>query len=98
MYWRFDEDEQYVELDYPRDIETWRDHKTYYFKEKYFWQFNDQTMEVSIDSPKLIGELWLHCPKKIQDPFKKAQTSQTSLNFTRNSIIFSIIFTMVIYL
>ena len=24
MYWRFDEEEQYVELDYPRDIVMWR--------------------------------------------------------------------------
>ena len=108
MYWRFDEDEQYVELDYPRDIERiwrgipysidavfqWHDHKTYFFKEKYFWQFNDQRMEVS-DSPKLIGELWLQCPKEIQDPFKKAETSETSQIFTRNSIIFSIIFTLI---
>ena len=55
MYWRFDEEEQYVELDYPRDLVMWRgipynidavfqwhDKKTYFFKEKYFWEFNDQ--------------------------------------------------------
>jgi len=110
MYWRFDEEEQYVELDYPRDIERiwrgipykidavfqWQDHKTYFFKEKYFWEFNDQRMEVSRDSPKLIGELWLQCPKEIQDPFKKAKTSdgQISQTYTKKSILFSIIFTL----
>ena len=63
MYWRFDEEEQYVELDYPRDLVMWRgipynidavfqwhDKKTYFFKEKYFWLFNDQRMQVSPDS------------------------------------------------
>jgi hypothetical protein len=25
MYWRFDEDEMHVELDYPRDMSMWRD-------------------------------------------------------------------------
>ena len=110
MYWRFDEEEQYAELDYPRDIERiwrgipykidavfqWQDHKTYFFKEKYFWEFNDQRMEVSRDSPKLIGELWLQCPKEIQDPFKKAKTSdgQISQTYTKKSILFSIIFTL----
>jgi len=24
MYWRFDEDEMHVELDYPRDMSMWR--------------------------------------------------------------------------
>ena len=87
MYWRFDEEEQYVELDYPRDLVMWRgipynidavfqwhDKKTYFFKEKYFWEFNDQRMQVSADSPKLIGELFLQCPKEILDPFKQAHS------------------------
>ena len=103
MYWRFDEEEQYLELDYPRDLVMWRgipynidavfqwhDKKTYFFKEKYFWQFNDQRMQVSVDSPKLIGELWLQCPKEIQDPFKKAETSNGhSCVFTTNYALFT---------
>ena len=45
MYWRFDDEEQVVELDYPRDINMWKgvprdidavfqytDKKTYFFK------------------------------------------------------------------
>lgn len=54
MYWRFDEDIQHVELDYPRDISIWKgipygvdaafqytDGKTYFFKGKDFWEFDD---------------------------------------------------------
>ena len=84
MYWRFDEDAENIELDYPRDMIMWKgvpyhidsvfqytDKKTYFFKDKHFWTFNDQKMEVEKESPVPVGEFWLNCPKEIQDPFKK---------------------------
>ena len=52
----------------------WHDKKTNSLKDKYFWEFNDQRMQVSADSPKLIGELFLQCPKEILDPFKQAHS------------------------
>ena len=77
MYWRFDEEIQHIELDYPRDLAMWkgvphnvdavfqtRDKKTYFFKDKFFWQFNDKKMEVTRSSPMQVGEYWLHCSKK----------------------------------
>ena len=99
MYWRFDEDIQYVELDYPRDIQMWRDipykidavfqwhdRNTYFFKDKYFWQFDDKKMESTEKSPKLIGEFWLQCPREMQDPYKKAASSSPCQ--TANYILF----------
>ena len=92
MYWRFDEEIQHIELDYLRDLAMWkgvpynmdavfqaRDKNTYFFKDKYFWQFNDKKMEVTGSSPMQVGEFWLHCQKEIHDPFKKAgYTSESS--------------------
>ena len=87
MYWRFDEEIQFIELDYPRDIVMWRgvpynldavfqatDKKTYFFKDQYFWEFDDKKMEVTESSPQRVGEYWLRCPKEIHDPFKQAGT------------------------
>ena len=83
-YWRFDEDMQSVELDYPRDIQMWsgvpynfdavfqsHNGKTYFFKNKHFWEFNDKRMIVSEGSPQHIGEFWLKCPREMQDPFRR---------------------------
>lgn len=91
MYWRFDEEVGYIELDYPRDIAMWSgvpygidavfqatDKKTYFFKDKHFWEFNDNKMEVTSSSPLSVGEHWLHCPKEIHDPFKQAGVSSSS--------------------
>ena len=78
MYWRYDEEVQHIELDYPRDIQMWKgvpydidgvfqyhDKKTYFFKGKHFWEFNDERMEVAKTSPMASGEFWLHCPKEL---------------------------------
>jgi hypothetical protein len=84
-YWRFDESVGHVELDYPRDISMWRgipgdidaafqyiDGKTYFFKGKHFWQFDDMRMKVSDVRPKRIGTHWMQCSPKevIRDPFE----------------------------
>ncbi|XP_076263359.1 matrix metalloproteinase-2-like isoform X2 [Rhynchophorus ferrugineus] len=74
MYWRFDENVQKVELDYPRnmamwkgvgtDIDAvfqWRDGKTYFFKGKGFWKFNDVAMTVEHAEQKLSASFWMGC-------------------------------------
>jgi hypothetical protein len=78
MYWRFDEEAEYIELDYPRDMSMWRgvptpidavfqytDKKTYFFKDRFFWEFDDSRMEVRRSEPTPVGEFWLRCPKEI---------------------------------
>jgi len=85
MYWRFDEDIQQVELDYPRDISVWKgvpysldaafqntDGKTYFFKDRDFWEFDDRRMRVRNTQPTAINAHWMHCPKEIKDPFKSS--------------------------
>ena len=44
---------------------TWTNGKTYFFKGKKFWEFDDERMEVTTSSPTLVGEYWLHCPKEL---------------------------------
>ena len=108
MYWRFDEEIQHIELDYPRDIAMWRgvpysvdavfqarDKKTYFFKDKYFWEFNDKKMEVTDSSPMYVGEHWLHCPKEMHDPFKKAGTTSDSQSQS-SQIYYKMIFLFII--
>jgi len=107
MYWRFDEEIQHVELDYPRDMAMWRgvpynidavfqalDKKTFFFKDKQFWEFNDRKMETTELSPLPVGEHWLHCPKEMHDPFKKAGTSGSS--FSSQSYITELIISFMI--
>ncbi len=85
MYWRFDEEIQHVELDYPRDISIWHgvpygidavfqytDRKTYFFKGHDFWAFDDVRMAVESEEASSIGEHWMHCPREIKDPFQSA--------------------------
>ena len=85
MYWRFDEDIQHVELDYPRDMSIWvgvpyavdaafrhADGNTYFFKDRHFWRFDDLRMEVADPTPTLVSQHWMRCPKEIKDPFKSS--------------------------
>uniref|UniRef100_A0A0K8T5Z3 Peptidase metallopeptidase domain-containing protein n=1 Tax=Lygus hesperus TaxID=30085 RepID=A0A0K8T5Z3_LYGHE len=76
MYWKFDEDEQRVELDYPRDMGNiwkgvgynidaafqWKDGNVYFFKGKGFWKFNDRTMSVENKKPLQSSHFWMGCP------------------------------------
>ena len=75
MYWRYDEEVQHIELDYPRDIQMWKgvpyhidgvfqyhNKKTYFFKGKHFWEFDDERMEVTKSSSAYIfmqSSIWL---------------------------------------
>jgi len=81
MYWRYDEERNEVELDYPRDISLWKgvpsnidavfqyiDKKTYFFKDTGFWEFDDARMRVVDETATPVGEYWFHCPKQLFDP------------------------------
>ena len=101
MYWRFDEDIQSVELDYPRDIQMWsgvpynidavfqsQNGTTYFLKKKHFWEFNDIRMNVSKGSPQLIGEYWLKCPKEMRDSFDRPLSSGQFLDCPQEYVSF----------
>ncbi|CAH1963238.1 unnamed protein product [Acanthoscelides obtectus] len=80
-YWKFDEEIQKVELDYPRkitdswkgvgrDIDAvfqWKDGKTYFFKGKGFWKFNDLFMRVEHDEPRPSAPFWMGCTPNIEE-------------------------------
>ncbi|KAL7027224.1 hypothetical protein ACKWTF_005366 [Chironomus riparius] len=83
MYWRYDEDEMHVELDYPRDMSMWRgigydidsafqykDGKTYFFKGKGYWQFDDMRMRTSHEYPKQSASRWMGCKQARQEHWK----------------------------
>ena len=91
MYWRFDDDENLVELDYPRDMSMWKgvpyhidavfqytDKKTYFFKNRSFWEFDDIRMEVVKRTPTPVGEHWFHCPKHLYDPVTGSKSNLSS--------------------
>ncbi|CAN7988589.1 unnamed protein product [Ixodes pacificus] len=72
-YWRYDETDRSVELDYPRHIRMWRgvphgvdaafqysDGQTYFFKDHHFWRFNDRRMHI-YNRTHRVGE-WFGCP------------------------------------
>ncbi|XP_058118661.1 matrix metalloproteinase-2 [Anopheles ziemanni] len=74
LYWRFDEDTNQVELDYPRDMSMWkgigynidaafqyRDGKTYFFKGLGYWRFNDMRMSIAHEFPKSSATRWMKC-------------------------------------
>ncbi|GBP69325.1 Matrix metalloproteinase-2 [Eumeta japonica] len=74
MYWKFDEDEGRVELDYPRDMSMWKgvgynidsvfqwkDGKTYFFKGKGYWKFNDLQMRVEHERQMPSAPFWMGC-------------------------------------
>ncbi|XP_055537460.1 matrix metalloproteinase-2 [Wyeomyia smithii] len=77
LYWRFDEDTNHVELDYPRDMSMWkgvgynidsafqnRDGKTYFFKGKGYWRFNDLRMSVDHADPHSSAHKWMKCQRE----------------------------------
>lgn len=77
VYWRLDEDTGRVEPDYPRDMGMWRgigyhidtvfqwkDGKTYFFKGKGYWRFNDLRMSVEHEEQKSSAQFWMGCPRE----------------------------------
>ncbi|XP_055384656.1 matrix metalloproteinase-2-like [Condylostylus longicornis] len=77
LYWVFNEDEKKVEIYYPRDMTEWagigyhikaalayKNGKTYFFKNNYFYEFNDKRMQVAHLRPKKTALRWFKCPKR----------------------------------
>lgn len=74
-----DEQLKIVEKDYPRNIASiWRnvydidtgfqkDGKTYFFKGKAFYQFDDSKMRVDLKKPQLSSTFWMECPPNEED-------------------------------
>ena len=94
-----------VELDYPREISMWRgvpsdidaafqyiDGKTYFFKGRNFWQFDDNSMMVADPMPKRIGTHWMQCPKDIiRNPFEANEISSAEKTTTSHLLVFYLV-------
>lgn len=134
-YWRFDEKEQRVELDYPRkmgmwkgvgtDIDAvfqWRDGKvfifftdqssqrlfyiigkTYFFKDKGYWKFNDMYMRVEHSEPKPSAPFWMGCSDNFESndigqklPYKDLSSgnAKTSTSLAAFMIVFTLVFSV----
>lgn len=44
--------------------------KTYFFKGKGFWKFNDLRMRVENDEQTLSAPFWMGCPRQLEGPNK----------------------------
>ena len=100
-----DEQLRVVEKDYPRhiasiwknvyDIDTGfqKDGKTYFFKGKAFYQFDDGKMRVDLKKPQLSSQFWMQCPPNDEDIRTiqvLARTSDVSSAVTINLSLVSI--------
>ncbi|XP_050499658.1 matrix metalloproteinase-2-like [Diabrotica virgifera virgifera] len=96
MYWRFDEEVQKVELDYPRDMSMWKgvgtdidavfqwkDGKTYFFKGKGFWKFNDYHMRVEHEKPRLSAPFWMGCTTNYEENKNNQATTTRTKEYSR---------------
>ncbi|GFQ96393.1 matrix metalloproteinase-17 [Trichonephila clavata] len=89
-YWKFDENEGRVELDYPRNINSWRgvpanidaafqwtDGNSYFFKGTKFWKFVDIKMRIQNKSPSDLGGFWFKCPGKSMEITQPVTTARS---------------------
>ncbi|GIY72997.1 matrix metalloproteinase-17 [Caerostris darwini] len=102
-YWKFDENEGRVDLDYPRNINSWRgvptnidaafqwtDGNTYFFKGTKFWKFMDIKMKIQNKNPFDIGGFWFKCPSKsmeVPQPITTSKSPTIKLNVPNNSTV-----------
>jgi len=74
VYWRYDDVKEEMDPGYPRDISRWRgvpshldaamrwiDGKTYFFKRKSFWGFDDALVRTELQYPLAATGHWLGC-------------------------------------
>lgn len=98
MYWRLDEVVQNVELDYPRDISIWKGvpanidsvfkdqtGKTYFFKGRRFWEFDDTRMQVANLKAGKGSSPSVH--KNLLDRDESSDDDDTSIDFTASGNI-----------
>lgn len=57
--------------------------KTYFFKGKGFWEFDDLRMRVAHEKQKLSAPVWMGCPPEVE-------TNDIETNFPRKEKILSI--------
>ncbi|CAG5121963.1 unnamed protein product, partial [Candidula unifasciata] len=89
MYWKMNENNTFVEYDYPRDMGTWKGvpvpldaafkdltDKTIFFQGLDFWEFYDMRMRVRNGYPKRISEHWLNCGGVAQRVEQKESAAQ----------------------
>lgn len=100
MYWKLNLKNDYIELDYPRDMSIWRnvptpvdaafrywDGKTYFFKGEYYYEFYDNYMKVRKGFPKLIRKHWLGCNAESQEKYNSYTFHKPALyNSEKNNI------------
>ncbi|CAL1540593.1 unnamed protein product [Lymnaea stagnalis] len=76
MYWKMNENNTFVEYDYPRDMRTWKgvpvpldaafkdlSGTTIFFQGQDYYEFYDMKMQVKRGYPKSFAKHWLHCPE-----------------------------------
>lgn len=54
----------------PNDIDAafqFKDQRTYFFKGKGFWRFNDNSMKIAHERPRSNAEVWMKCPRTRKD-------------------------------
>ncbi|XP_005107864.2 uncharacterized protein LOC101848145 [Aplysia californica] len=80
MYWKMDENNSFVEYDYPRDMGTWKgvpvpvdaafmdqSGTTIFFQGLDYWQFYDMKMRVQRGYPRRISHYWSQCAENLSE-------------------------------
>ena len=71
--------------------------KTYFFKGKGFWEFDDQRMRVAHEKQKLSAPVWMGCPPEletndVENYPRKSKIMSSSSASTRSSLFLGIFF------
>ncbi|KHJ48404.1 hypothetical protein D918_01675 [Trichuris suis] len=94
QYWRFDETNNFIEHDYPRNIKIWsgvppdvdsaftdNSGVTYFFKHSRVYRFNSYFMRVENGYPIKLSHLWNHCNTHMQNmPLIDTSSATGNLN------------------
>lgn len=60
--------------------------KTYFFKGKGFWKFNDLRMSVEKQEQTPSGPFWMGCPKTLEGPRTKEKYIETNSPYSSTSV------------
>lgn len=70
--------------------------KTYFFKGKGFWEFDDQRMKVAHEKQKLSAPFWMDCPPELEtndvESYPRKSKIMASSNASSRSTFFLGIF------
>ncbi|XP_059173440.1 matrix metalloproteinase-2-like isoform X2 [Physella acuta] len=101
MYWKMNENNTFVEYDYPRDMRTWKNVPvpldaafndyhgvTYFFQGLMFYEFYDPKMHVKVGYPKQISTHWLNCgPNSVIQNVTSTSTENDSSREKHSSLL-----------